>query len=119
MILQQINKYISKFRDNNLEIDVNIKSKNNIPIIETNDDVLIGKSLSPIKEESTLSIPTKVNQHSSIEVIWEKLLISLPICATFIDTISMPACQTGLTQYKYYLTAKSISNRKLLQLLIK
>jgi len=113
MILQEADKYICKFRDRNLEIGMsNIISKNNIPIIEINDDVLIGKRLSPIKEESPLSISSKVKQHSSMEVLWEKLLISVPLCAKLIDRLSTPSCKTGLTEYINYISAKSISNRK-------
>jgi hypothetical protein len=113
MIIEEADKYICKFRDRNLENDItNIISKNNIPLIETNDDVLIEKRVSPFKEKSLLSISTKVKQHSGVKILWEKLLISVPICAKLIDRLSTSSRKTGLTEYINYVSAKSISNRK-------
>jgi len=80
---------------------------------------VIEKRLSPIKEESPLSISPKVKKHSSMEILWEKLLVNVPLCAMSIEQFSTSSYETNLTEYINCISAKSIINRKSLELSIK
>jgi hypothetical protein len=93
-------------------------SSSNIPLIETDDDVLIKRRLSSIEQDSLLLTPATIKQYSSTETFWSALLISVPLCTKLIHHMSKPFYGIYPTIDMNYTYANSISNRKKMCLIL-
>lgn len=90
----------------------NMRSKKDIPLIETNDLELIAKQLSTIKKESPLLHSLDViKSDSSREILWEKLLLNIVLGTKSIDQFSVSVHKTSSMEYINYTRLKSIFNR--------